>query len=203
MSFKKIFSDRIYNLSKISTQTLTKCRISSSPAQTRIPPSSNQSNIAPDPGDNGIFRRFLHRRSIFSPEIRSLPPIGENLKEKLKAIGIAQDRIRLDGLTPPPMGGSTAIKSGLTVEESRKFLRVAQLETVKSKLKMIQRSWISYSEFIRICEEACSDTDQGRDFAKTLDESGNVIVLGNVVFLRPEEVIFSSACLRSLLYCWR
>lgn len=187
MSFKKTLAYHLFNLSKVSTQTLIKFRVSSSSVQTRILPNSHKSNTAPDPGDNGVFRRFLHRRAIFLPDILPFPQIGYNLKEKLKSIGIEQERIRLDGHTPLP-----AVKSGLTVEETRKFLRVVQLETVKSMLRLIEKSWISYSEFIRICEEGCSDPDQGREFAKTLDESGNVIVFGNVVFLRPEEVIFFS-----------
>ncbi|KAK9948685.1 hypothetical protein M0R45_004250 [Rubus argutus] len=70
----------------------------------------------------------------------------------------------------------------------RSLLRVAQLEAVKSKLREVQKTWVPYSEFVRICAEGCSDRDQGLGFAKSLDESGSVIVLGNSVCLKPEQV---------------
>lgn len=193
MALKKTLAQRLLNFSKISTQNLTNCRISSSSSQTRIPPNPNRANIAPDPGDNGIFRRFLHKRAILqpslSPDLRSLP-IGENLMNKLKSIGIAQDRIRLDILTSPPAAveSSPAERSGLSVEDARKLLRVAQLEAVKSRLREIQKSWMPYPEFVSFCGEGCSDPEEGRGIAKQLDGSGSVIVLGNVVFLRPEQV---------------
>ncbi|KAF3439028.1 hypothetical protein FNV43_RR17303 [Rhamnella rubrinervis] len=186
MALKKTLAQRLLNISKISTQNLTNCRISSSSTQNRIPHKPNRANIAPDPGENGIFRRFLHKRAIVEPsqsrDLRTLP-IGENLMNKLKSIGIAQDRIRLDVLTPPPEE-----RPELSVEHARKLLRVAQLQAVKSRLKEIQKRWIPYPEFVSICGEGCSDTEEGRGIAKQLDESGSVIVLGNVVFLRPEQV---------------
>ncbi|KAK2657290.1 hypothetical protein Ddye_010342 [Dipteronia dyeriana] len=189
MALRKTLAERLFNISKISTQALTNCRISSTSAATRIPQNPSKSNIAPDPGDNGgIFRRFLHKRAIFHPTISPLG--GENLLEKLKTIDIAKDRIRLDGLSPPPIMSEPAEKAEvLTVEETRKLLRAVQLEMVKERLRKIENSWILYSDFIQVCREACSDPEQGSQFAKLLDQSGNVIVLGNMVFLRPEQVM--------------
>ncbi|KAF2295092.1 hypothetical protein GH714_031461 [Hevea brasiliensis] len=60
---------------------------------------------------------------------------------------------------------------------------------VKSRLREVQNSWIPYSDFLRICGEGCSDREQGIRIAKTLDESGTVIILGNIVFLKPEQVV--------------
>ncbi|RXH69028.1 hypothetical protein DVH24_031361 [Malus domestica] len=100
-------------------------------------------SIVPNPGDKTMFRRFLHKRPLLGnfqkPAIWSLP-MRENLMEKLK--------IRLDGLAPPePEPESLPVeKSGLTTEETKKLLRVAQLEAVKSKLREVQKSWVSYSE---------------------------------------------------------
>ncbi|KAL5819441.1 hypothetical protein ACOSQ4_023283 [Xanthoceras sorbifolium] len=187
MALKKTLAERLFNISRISTQALTNCRISSTSAASRIPQNSSKTSIAPDPGDNGIFRRFLHKRAIFHPKISSLG--GENLLEKLKTIDIARDRIRLDGLTPPPSVEPPPEKAErLTVEETRKLLRALQIETVKERLRTIENSWISYSDFVRVCREACPDPELGSQFAKVLDESGNVIVLGNMVFLKPEQV---------------
>lgn len=192
MAFRKTLAQRLFHITKVSTQTLANCRISSSSVRTRAPPDPDKTSIAPvpDPVDGGIFRRFLHKRSAaLDPELRSLS-VGENLMGKLKSMGIARDRIRLDGLSPP-LPAVTDTPEGLTVEDARKLLRVAQLEAVKARLKEIQKSWIPYSDFVRVCGEGCSDPDQGLGLAKTLDESGNVIVLGNVVFLRPEQVFIS------------
>jgi hypothetical protein len=190
MAFRKTLAQRLFNITKVSTQTLPNCRISSSSVRTRAPPDPDKTSIVTDPRDGGIFRRFLHKRSVaLDPELRSLS-VGENLMGKLKSIGIARDRIRLDGLSPPPPA-VTCTEEGLTVENARKLLRVAQLEAVKARLREIPKSWIPYSDFVRVCREGCLDPDQGLWLAKTLDESGNVIVLGNVVFLRPEQVFIS------------
>nr|DAD41438.1 TPA_asm: hypothetical protein HUJ06_015761 [Nelumbo nucifera] len=35
--------------------------------------------------------------------------------------------------------------------------------------------------------KGCSNCDQGLELAKMLDQSGTIIVLGDCVFLRPEE----------------
>ncbi|XP_044492663.1 calcium uniporter protein 2, mitochondrial-like [Mangifera indica] len=185
MASKKTLAARLFNLSKISKQALTNCRISSTLTTTRISQTSAKPNIAPDSGDNGTFRRFLHKRAILQPKI--LPIGGESLMEKLKTIDIAKDRIRLDGLSPPP-SFETEKAERLSVKDASKVLKAVQMEVVKEKLRQIEKPWIPYSEFVRVCEEAVSDPNQGLQFAKLLDESGNVIVLGNVVFLRPEQI---------------
>ncbi|XP_022155490.1 calcium uniporter protein 2, mitochondrial-like, partial [Momordica charantia] len=104
MAFKKTLALRLFNISNISARSLTKCRISSSSLGSRVPPESNAANIAHDPGDNGVFRRFIHKRAVsqpgMKPELRDLAA-GGNLVEKFKSLGIAPDRIRLDCLRPP------------------------------------------------------------------------------------------------------
>ncbi|KAF5451405.1 hypothetical protein F2P56_026515 [Juglans regia] len=177
MAFRK--ARRLFNITKASAQTLANSRVSLSSVVRRVPPDPNEASIAPDPCHNGIIRRFLHKRASFQPELRLLP-----LGEKLKSIGVTQNRIRLDGLMP--LAESTS--EGLTVEDGRKLLRVAQLEKVKERLRKIHKNWIPYSDFIRVCTEVCSDPDQGLALAKMLDESGTVIVSGNAVFLRPDQI---------------
>ncbi|XVE94763.1 hypothetical protein REPUB_Repub02eG0037100 [Reevesia pubescens] len=149
-----------------------------------------------DSSERGFFRRFFHRRASEQsypgfPEIFSVP-VGEKLREKLRGINITGDRLRLDGLTlpQPPVTDATAGESlaKISVEDARKLLRVSQIEKLKSKLREIPKSSISYYEFAQICLEGCSNEAQGLELAKSLDQSGNVIVLGNVVFLRPEQV---------------
>ncbi|XP_027361528.1 calcium uniporter protein 2, mitochondrial-like isoform X1 [Abrus precatorius] len=179
MVFQKTLAQRLLNISKISSQTLTNCRISSSSVIGRVYPTVTEpDNIAPDPGDNGLLRSLLHKR----PELRS-PQRAANLVDQLRAMDLTRNRIRLEGLTPPP-----EMKEGVTVEDARKLLKVAQVELVKSKLRETGKSCITFSEFIRICAENCSDQDQALRIAKLLDNSAAVIVLGDVVFLRPEQV---------------
>ncbi|CAI0429289.1 unnamed protein product [Linum tenue] len=197
MAFKKTLAERLFKISRISTtQSLTNCRISSSATvRSRIPQS--KPGIAPDPGDNAGFRRLFHRRAAAAAtaERPSAKPFqvggGGGLMEKLRAFDIVRDRVRLDGLVPPPPVAktTTAAADGLTVDDARKLLRVARLEMVKSKLRDTGRNWMPRSEFVRICGEVCSDPDEASRVARTLDESGTVIVLGDAVFLKPKQVV--------------
>ena len=197
MALKKTLAEKLFNISKISSQALTNCRITSSTVQNRISKKAEKATIAkaPDPGDgngnvkgNGMFRRFLHKGAMVSPAMRKLP-MGEKLMERLREFDISKDRIQLDGLSPNLTAKSAVPEvPELSIQEAKKLLRVAQLEVVKTRLRETGKNWISYSELIRICGESCSDPEQGLQFAKLLDESGTVIVLGNVVVLRPEQV---------------
>ncbi|XAR73909.1 hypothetical protein NMG60_11008030 [Bertholletia excelsa] len=191
MALRRALAQRLFYNSEKSSTILSNCRISSSrkAVQTLVPPGPDK--IAPDPGDNGVLRRLFQWRPIYqssgAPAFRSLPT-GEKLMEKLRALDIARDRIRLDGLAPPPSTSPEATREGaLTVEDARKVLRLSQLEAVKLKLRRIQKDHISLSELVQICTDCCSNAKQGLEFAKLLDESGSVIVLGNVVFLKPEQ----------------
>ncbi|XP_057498599.1 calcium uniporter protein 2, mitochondrial-like [Actinidia eriantha] len=191
MAHNRTLAHRLFNASKSWNQTLTNCRISSSSSavQALIPPAA--AKAAPDPGDDGIFRRFLQWRPIYhsaapAPELRSLPR-GDHLLEKLREMDIGRNRIRFDGLSPP--AAAVAEERELTVADARKLLRVSQIEMVKSKLREVPKGNITLEEFVQICCESCGNREQGLRFAKTLDESGTVIVLGNVVFLRPDQVV--------------
>lgn len=115
-------------------------------------------------------------------------PVGESLIEKLREIDGSKGRIRLDGIAPPtPMATETP---SLTVEDTKKLLRAAQIEIVKTKLRETGKSWMAYEEFVSVCGEASSDLDHGARIAKMLDDSANVIVLGDSVCIRPDQVLF-------------
>ncbi|CAN1324282.1 Calcium uniporter protein 2, mitochondrial [Linum perenne] len=186
MAFKKTLAERLFKISRISpNQSLANCRISSSTVRTQIPQS--KANIAPDPGDNAVFRRSFHKKAAVTATAEYLPKpfqFGGNLMEKLRAFDIVRERVRLDGLFPPPVQ-----KHELTIQDARKLLRVARLEMVKSRLGDTERNWMPRSEFVRICEEVYSDPEEGNQVARTLDESGTVIVLGDAVFLKPKQVV--------------
>ncbi|KAI3962652.1 hypothetical protein MKW92_043688 [Papaver armeniacum] len=144
------------------------------------------------------MRNYFQKREISSSTqqaVRRSLPVGENLIEKLKSINsIGKARIRLDGLIPPPSPVPPPVKKGLdyldgiSVKDAKKLLKLAHLEMLKSNLKQIEKKSITYSEFVDICVAGSISHDQGLEFAKMLDDSGSVIVLGNIVFLHPEEV---------------
>ncbi|KAI3761184.1 hypothetical protein L1987_51595 [Smallanthus sonchifolius] len=143
--------------------------------------------------DAGFFRRFLQRRKINQSSSMSLPelfflPVGEKLREKLNiSYG---ERLRLDGLrSPATERPPVSVDSvGISVKDARKILRFSQLQKVRSAVKQIPTNSISYSEFLAVCINTCSNNEQGLEFSKMLDEAGDVIVLGNVVFLRPDQL---------------
>ncbi|PON36465.1 Coiled-coil domain containing protein 109, C-terminal [Parasponia andersonii] len=144
---------------------------------------------SPDSAEKGFFRRALDQSTARLPEFLSLP-VGEKLREKLRGTDVTGDRLRLDCLSPPTPdpAADDSLFDGLSVDDAKKILRLSHVEKLKSKLRAIPENSISYSEFFRICTEGCENENQGAEFARMLDESGNVIVLGNVVFLRPELV---------------
>ena len=110
-------------------------------------------------------------------------PVGDKLREKLWPIHFvsSENQIRFD----PPES-----VSGISVHEARKILRSARLEKLRSTLKQIPANSVEYSQFVKICSDVCENDEQGVECAKMLDQAGNVIVLGNIVFLHPDQVNF-------------
>ncbi|XP_011074492.1 calcium uniporter protein 4, mitochondrial [Sesamum indicum] len=134
-----------------------------------------------------FFRRFLQRRAInnhSSPNSLSsflTLPVGEKLREKLKSLNTSDDHhLRLP---PPP-----SARFGVSVADAKRVLKFAQLEKIREKVRNIPASTIQHGEFVRICSDVCGNREAGLESAKALDESGDVIVLGGVVFLRPDQV---------------
>ncbi|XP_050214927.1 calcium uniporter protein 4, mitochondrial [Mercurialis annua] len=196
MALRKLLSKRFYDGCREipKSSSLEHSPLSTLPAasirSTAIlpPPNAAKPNFtSPESSLKGIFRRFLHRRAINEmPEFLSLP-VGEKLREKLKGINLTEERLRLGEVSPPyiPVNKKSF---GISVEDARKLLRISQLEKLKARLTEIPNSSILYPQFLQICVKECGNEDQGTEFAKMLDQCGNVIVLGNIVFLRPDQV---------------
>ncbi|XP_028803029.1 calcium uniporter protein 4, mitochondrial [Neltuma alba] len=193
MALQKSFTKRLLDGFKTFTAISSPPPPQYSPT---VPPNASKTNIqshcatpSGSPLDSGFFRRFLHRRVVCHPGQTSTPdflslPMGDDLREKLKSISVTGD---FRGLIRPPRNAETPY--GISVKEAKKILGASQLEKVKARLREIPKTSISYSEYVGICVQGCENEDQGAEFAKKLDESGSVIVLGNVVFLRPEQVV--------------
>ncbi|XP_020597447.1 calcium uniporter protein 2, mitochondrial-like [Phalaenopsis equestris] len=123
--------------------------------------------------------RILPRRPIFRqaipPVIRLPPPIGAELINKIRELDA--DRIRLNLISQPPPSDVT------------KMFMASLTEAVKSRLSAIPRSAISYSEFLCICREETEADEIAAAIARSLEESGAVITMGNLVFLHPGEMV--------------
>ncbi|KAI3504799.1 hypothetical protein L1887_26518 [Cichorium endivia] len=137
-----------------------------------------------------FFRRFLQQRKIIQSSTMNLSelfyfPVGEKLNIS------RSERVKLDGSRPPTTKTSPdpVVSVEILVQEARKIQRFCQLQKVRSALKRNPRNSITYSEFLSICNDVCTNLDEGVILAKRLDEVGDVIVLGNVVFIRPDQVV--------------
>ncbi|PWA80339.1 Coiled-coil domain containing protein 109, C-terminal [Artemisia annua] len=146
-------------------------------------------------GDVGFFKRFLQRRKINQSSSLSVPelfsfPLGEKLREKMNISN--KERLRFDGLRSPRLHdhahANVDDSVGISVNDAKKILRFSQLQKVRLALKQIKANSVSYDEFVSICIDTCNNHDQGVEYSKMLDEAGDVIVLGNVVFIRPGEL---------------
>ncbi|RZC68727.1 hypothetical protein C5167_031862 [Papaver somniferum] len=193
---------------KISTLSLRNPFPSSFLEKTLVSPYSSRTTFnreyvsVPDSTDQGFFRKFLQKRTFYQSDVQTLPN-GENFMDKLKYMDINRDRIQLGTLNPPihsletkssPLSWSsrTVVATTLdgiviSVDDTKKLLKLSQLETLKSTLRKIPQDSITYPEFLQICIDS-TRINQGSEIAKALDESGSVIVLGNIVFLRPEQL---------------
>ncbi|XP_004291905.1 PREDICTED: calcium uniporter protein 4, mitochondrial [Fragaria vesca subsp. vesca] len=195
MALRKALAKRSFEAVRVTT-SLTPLSVVVPDHQTIVPPNAAQVNFhreyltSSEPSEKGFFRRFLHHSATRIPELFSLP-VGEKLREKINGLNVnmhrKEDRLRLEGLSPPPAAGDESFY-GVSVNDVRKIMRLSQVQKLKARLREVPESSVSYSEFRRICVEGCESVEQAAEFAKLLDDSGNVIVLGNVVFLQPEQV---------------
>ncbi|CAN6459821.1 unnamed protein product [Victoria cruziana] len=137
---------------------------------------ANRSDGTPNSSEELRFRRFSQSAAL--PESFLY---GDRLIPSFGLLSI-KNRLHFEGLAPP--------LPRVTVDGARKLLQVAQMEAIKSMVRSMPKDRIPYDEFLRLCEKCVgeSNPERARDLAKAMDVSGSVIVLGDTVFLRPEQV---------------
>ncbi|CAH8360027.1 unnamed protein product [Eruca vesicaria subsp. sativa] len=124
-------------------------------------------------------------------------PIRESLIEKLREMDDSEDMIRLDGLVPPT---EMTEPVSLMVGDTKKLLRAAQIEIVKTKLRETWKSWMTYKKFVSVCGEASSVMDHGARIAKMLDDSATSSFCSPSVFTFISQ--FDSAALLIFRLYW-
>ncbi|KAK8936659.1 hypothetical protein KSP39_PZI012022 [Platanthera zijinensis] len=151
-------------------------------------------------------RILLQHRSIFqsgvsetaSPPLIRLPfPPTSNLIDRIRS-SMMPDQIRRDSIAPPPAIPEAGLKKEeeegssrftISVADARKLLNAPRIEKARARLKTIQSAYIGYPEFLEICRDAAAGSEEcAREISSALDRSGAVVVLSNIVFLRPEQV---------------
>ncbi|XP_051123623.1 calcium uniporter protein 4, mitochondrial [Andrographis paniculata] len=160
-------------------------------AATTDPPTSQSTDTKSQFQRGGFFRRFLQRRainhhsSVLPSGILSLP-VGESLRERIKSMNNAGDH--QSGPRPDVFNPAKEVGFRIGAADVKKVLRLVKMEEIRERLRNIPANAIPYDEFVAVCADACGNTETALQFAKAFDESGNVVVLGNVVFLRPHQV---------------
>ncbi|GLJ26220.1 hypothetical protein SUGI_0503470 [Cryptomeria japonica] len=128
---------------------------------------------------------FMHCREFIGVSQAQIHPsvfYGDLLRKNMDDI-ISHEMPGLDQIRPP-------MAQKITVEDARKFLRLARMESLKRSLNQIPQDSISYNEFLQVCREALdpSSEKEAMALAKLLDESGHILVIGRKVHLRPDKV---------------
>lgn len=181
MAFQKLFSKRLLNSFK-TNMSFERAIFSKAVRSPIVPHESfdHRGFLWPF----FLFRQMPYRSSPAKlPEFPTLS-IGQDLPEAPKNIN--NNASFADAAVPLT---SDAVWGGGMSFEDVKSTKIVKMELVKRKLKNLTADTIQYSEFLQICVETCENPDQGAEIAKLLDDSGNVVVLGNSVFLNPARVI--------------
>lgn len=133
------------------------------------------------------FQRFdpcsPQRRGVVVPAQShvSTPVIhGDRWRQDLQNLNKAARERPLLEVTPPS-------EYKISPEERRRLLRFVQIDALRKSLRQIPHSCISRKELLQICMESAGEED-AKEVAKSLDESGQIVIIGDRVYLRPDLV---------------
>ncbi|XP_020692411.2 calcium uniporter protein 2, mitochondrial-like [Dendrobium catenatum] len=130
-----------------------------------------------------ILQRRTNVRPALWPDRCTDLPVGDKLIDKIWGLNAGRIRLYLISQSLPSIACET------TETEVKKVLKISQMEAVRSRLSATPRSSIFYSEFLRICRKQSNTDETASAIAQSLEESADVIALGNLVFLRPGEIL--------------
>eukprot|EP01018_Ginkgo_biloba_P025849 Gb_27529 [translate_table: standard] len=124
----------------------------------------------------------VHRRKLFQVGQSQFHPTvfyGDKMRDQLQKMNVDSC---LQNVHPP--------KGQLSVEEARKLLRFVQLESLKTRLHDMPNVCISHKELLDICMDFTgnSSMEEAKVMAKSLDQSGEILVLRHNVYLHPHQV---------------
>ncbi|KAG0465917.1 hypothetical protein HPP92_020081 [Vanilla planifolia] len=200
-SLCKMLSGRFLHLAKHSSTFTAAVLPMTDRSLLRSFPSGDANAASPANHRILLQRRPISKSLDTSASQTSLPlPIGDNLVERIRSsMTWARDRIRPDAFPKPPrrsvVEANEESEEGrnrvvISVEDARRFLKASVVESARAKLRNLPSSCVSYSDFAEICRESAAGSDEfSQEIAAALQQSGTVLVLGDAVFLRPEQVV--------------
>lgn len=75
----------------------------------------------------------------------------------------------------------------ISAEERRRLRGFVQIDALRKSLRQIPHAYISRKELLQICMNSTGE-DDAKEVVKSLDESGEILIVGDRVYLRPEQV---------------
>ncbi|KAL4285298.1 hypothetical protein GQ457_16G000540 [Hibiscus cannabinus] len=83
------------------------------------------------------------------------------------------------------------VEDSVTVAEAKKLMKLANVESLKTKLGMEGKEVIAYSELLTACESmgVTKSLNEAITFARVLDEAGIVLLFRDKVYLHPDKVV--------------
>lgn len=128
---------------------------------------------------------FLQRRDVAMPPHsqaqRSVIHRDRWQQESNNLNNATRDRLHPEVFSPQ--------KGKISVEEGRRLLRFVQVDSLIKKLRQIPHACISRKELLQICISMdFAGEEDAKKVVKSLDESGQILIVGHRVYLRPEQV---------------
>eukprot|EP00253_Pinus_taeda_P011408 PITA_11408 len=127
----------------------------------------------------------LPRRGVVVPaqSHASTPVIhGDRWRQDLQNLNKAARERPLLEVTRPSESSIS-----ISPEERRRLLRFLQIDSLRKSLRQIPHACISRKELLQICMDSAGQ-EGAKEIAKSLDESGEILIIGDRVYLRPEQV---------------
>lgn len=181
-------------------------------SRSSTPPSKQLSRPDDDPDHHQVEASRFLRRLLFLPQRRHLfqyhsspaassadgclgrpLPVGEKLLDRIRVIN-GERTLRLEGLVPPAQVAEPA-GNNITAQDARRVIRAAQVRAARERVMAVQRSCVSYPEFVEIVRGSTSSVEWLRttekdaiELSKLLETSGVVLKIGNLVVLQPDHV---------------